>query len=328
MEHDAKILVAGHRGLVGSALVRELKSQGHTNLITLPREVVNLEDPIAVRWAFSVHEPDYVFLCAAYVGGIVANIDHPVDFFRRNVVIQNNVLLNAADYRVKKMVFLGSSCIYPRDCPQPINENALLTGPLEKSNEAYAIAKISGVKLCQWLRQERGCNFVSAMPCNLYGPNDNFDPRDAHIIPGLIARMHAAKEAGAPEFDVWGRADTLREYLYSEDLARALIVVMNYYDDPAPINTGSSFEMPVEGLARLIAAVVGYYGQLKFDASMPAGTPRKLLDNQKIFNLGWSPRIGFRHSLELTYEWYLDARNNGLLRTSHPSRMDVQRDGD
>lgn len=328
MEHDAKIFVAGHRGLVGSALVRELTAQGYTNLIKLPRDSVDLEDPVAVKWAFSVHEPAYVFLCAAYVGGICANIDHPVDFFRRNIAIQNNVILSAAHYKVKKLVFLGSSCIYPRDCPQPIKEEYLLTGPLEKSNEAYALAKISGVKLCQWLRQERGCNFVSAMPCNLYGPDDNFDPRNAHIIPGLLARMHAAKEKNAPEFDVWGRADTLREYLYSEDLARALIVVMNHYNDPEPINTGSSFEMSVEELARTIAKVIGYYGQLRFDASMPAGTPRKLLDNQKLINLGWSRRVGFVTSLRLTYEWYLHARKVGLLRTSHSSGVDVQRESD
>ena len=328
MYTDSKILVTGHNGLVGSAVVRELRAQGYTNLITLSRSQVNLEDPGAVKWAFSVHEPEHVFHCAAYVGGIRANIDHPVDFFRRNIAIQNNVLLNAAAYNVKKLVFLGSSCIYPRDCPQPIKEDSLLTGPLEKSNEAYAIAKISGVKLCQWLRQERDCNFVSVMPCNLYGPNDNFDPRNAHIIPGLISRMHSAKEAGAAVFDVWGRPDTLREYLYSEDLARALIVVMNYYDSPDPINTGSGFEMSVDELARTIAGVIGYYGQLRFDASIPAGTPRKLLDNQKLINLGWSPKIGFWHSLNLTYEWYLHARQNGLLRPSHPSGVDFRRDSD
>lgn len=319
MEKDAKIFVAGSGGLVGSAVVRELQYQGYNNLITLPRSEVNLEDPVAVKWAFSVYHFEYVFLCAAYVGGIRANIDHPVDFFRRNIAIQNNVILNAADYKVKKLVFLGSSCIYPRDCPQPIHESSLLTGPLEPSNEPYAIAKIAGLKLCQYLRRERGCDFVSAMPCNLYGPEDNFDPHNAHIIPGLIARMNEAKEKKASTFDVWGRADTLREYLYSEDLARALIQVMNRYSDPEPINTGSGFELTVECLARTIAGVIGYYGELVFDARIPAGTPRKLLDNQKIFNLGWSPKIGFKHSLKLTYDWYLHASQNGLLRTSHSS---------
>ena len=328
MERDAKILVTGHNGLVGSALVRELKAQGYNNLITIERESVDLEDPLSVRWAFSVHEPNYVFHAAAFVGGIRANAARPVDFFSKNILMQQNMMLNAAKYGVKKFLFLGSSCIYPRDCQQPIREDALLTGPLEKTNEAYALAKISGVKMCQWLRQERGLNFVSAMPCNIHGPQDNFDPHSAHIIPGLISRMHASKEAGAPVFDVWGRADTLREYLYSEDLARALIVVMNHYDSPEPINTGSGFELSVEKLARTIAGVVGYYGQLQFDASMPAGTPRKLLDNQKLINLGWSPRIGFTHSLELTYEYYLHARNNGLLRTSHSAGMDIQRDAD
>lgn len=325
MEKDAKIFVAGSGGLVGSALKRELRAQGYKNLILLNRSQLNLEDPVAVKWFFSVYHPEHVFLCAAYVGGIRANIDHPVDFFRRNILIQNNVILNAADYRVKKLVFLGSSCIYPRDCPQPIKEEYLLTGPLEKSNEAYALAKISGLKLCQWLWQERGCNFVSAMPCNLYGPEDNFDPHDAHIIPGLIARMNAAKEKNEPAFDVWGRADTLREYLYSDDLARALITVMNNYDDPEPINTGSSFELSVEQLARTIAGVIGYYGKLEFNSSIPAGTPRKLLDNQKLINLGWSNRTGFKHSLKLTYEWYLQAKQAGLLRTSSPTGMDVRR---
>jgi GDP-L-fucose synthase len=308
-------------------VVRELKYQGYTNILMIPRSAVDLTDPAAVKWAFSVHEPEYVFHCAAYVGGIRANIDHPVDFFRRNIAIQNNVIFNAAHYKVKKLLFLGSSCIYPRDCPQPIREEYLLTGPLEKSNEAYAIAKIAGVKLCQYLWQERGCCFVSAMPCNLYGAGDLFDPHNAHIIPGLIARMHSAKEKNAPEFDVWGRPDTLREYLYSDDLARALIVVMNHYHDPEPINTGSGFELPVEELARIIASVVGYYGDLRFDARIPAGTPRKLLDNQKLINLGWSPRIGFKHSLEITYEWYLHARQNGLLRAPNSSGMDFPREG-
>lgn len=326
MEQDAKIFVTGHNGLVGSALVRELTAQGYMNLMTIPRSCVDLCDPIAVRWLFSVHEPEYVFHCAAHVGGIRANAANPVDFFSKNILMQQNVMLNAALYRVKKFLFLGSSCIYPRECEQPIKESALLTGPLEKTNEAYALAKVSGVKMCQWLRQERGLNFVSAMPCNVHGPQDNFDGKTAHIIPGLIARMHAAKKAGTPTFNVWGRADTLREYIYSEDLARALIVVMKDYNEPEPINTGSSFELSVEKLARIIAGVVGYYGQLQFDARMPAGTPRKLLDNQKLINLGWSPRIGFKHSLELTYAWFTHALKNGTLRASEPPRVDVQRD--
>lgn len=328
MNKDSKIFVAGDRGLVGSAVVKELRAQGHTNLITLSREQLNLEDPVAVKWFFSVYHVEYVFLCAAAVGGIRANIDRPVEFFVRNMKIQQNVLMNAAEYKVKKLVFLGSSCIYPRDCEQPIKESALLTGPLEKSNEAYAVAKIAGLKLCQYLWQERGCNFVSAMPCNLYGSGDLFDPHNAHIIPGLIARMHAAKEEGAPEFDVWGRMDTLREYLYSEDLARALILVMEKYDDPEPINTGSGFELSVLELAHYIAKVVGYSGGLVFNASIPAGTPRKLLDNTKLFNLGWKPQVDFRKSLELTYEWYKHAKQTGTIRTSRPTGMEVSRSED
>lgn len=326
MNKDSKILVTGINGLVGSAVVRELQNQGHTNLILLPRSQLDLEDPVAVKWAFSVHEPEFVFHCAAYVGGIRANIDHPVDFFCRNIAIQNNVILNAAKYQTKKLLFLGSSCIYPRDCEQPIKESALLTGPLEKSNEPYAIAKIAGLKLCQYLWQERGCCFVSAMPCNLYGSGDLFDPHNAHIIPGLLARIHAAKELGAPVFDVWGRADTLREYLYSDDLARALITVMQEYNDPEPINTGSGFELSVQELARYIAGVVGYSGELFFNANIPAGTPRKLLDNTKLFNLGWKPQVDFRRSLELTYEFYLQAKQTGTLRTSGQSRVEIPRD--
>lgn len=326
MNKDSKIFVAGDRGLVGSAVCRELRARGHTNLITISREQVNLEDPVAVKWLFSAHEPEYVFLCAAAVGGIRANIDRPVEFFVRNMKIQQNVLLNAADYKVKKLVFLGSSCIYPRDCEQPIKESALLTGPLEKSNEAYAIAKIAGLKLCQYLWQEHGCCFVSVMPCNLYGPNDNFDPHNAHIIPGLIARMHAARELGVPVFDVWGRADTLREYLYSEDLARALILVMEKYDDPEPINTGSGLEMTVHALAKIVSKVVGYSGELVFNASIPAGTPRKILDNTKLLSLGWDAKVPFMEALRKTYDWYLLAKQAGLLRAHRQSGMEVPGD--
>lgn len=328
MELDSKILVTGHGGLVGSAVVRELENKGFKRLILLPRSQVNLEDPVAVKWAFSVHEPEFVFHCAACVGGIRANIDHPVDFFCRNIAIQNNVILSAASYKTRKLLFLGSSCIYPRDCPQPIKEEYLLTGLLEKSNEAYAVAKVCGIKLCQYLWQERGCCFVSAMPCNLYGKNDLFDERASHIIPGLIARMHQAKTLGHEVFDVWGRPDTLREYLYSDDLARALITVMEKYDDPEPINTGSGYELSVGALAARIADVVGYSGELLFDGRIPAGTPRKLLDNTKLFNLGWKPKVDFNHSLEITYDWYKHAKQTGLLRVTRPAGVDVQRTED
>lgn len=321
MNKDSKIYVAGDRGLVGSAVVNELRAQGHTNLITLSREQLNLEDPVAVKWFFSVYEPEYVFLCAAAVGGIRANIDSPVEFFVRNMKIQQNVLLNAADYKVRKLVFLGSSCIYPRDCEQPIKESALLTGPLEKSNEAYAIAKIAGLKLCKYLWQERGCCFVSAMPCNLFGPNDNFDPHKAHIIPGLIARMHAAKEAGEPVFDVWGRADTLREFLFSEDLARALIFVMEKYDDPEPINTGSGVEKSVKEISELIADTIRYPGELVFNSSIPAGTPRKLLDNTKLFSLGHENLVGTKRALKITYDWFCLAKQNGQLRETKNEQL-------
>lgn len=305
MNLDANIFVAGSRGLVGSAIVRELTHQGFRNLLCPARRELDLTDPVAVKWYFSVFRPEYVFLAAARVGGIKENSENLLSFFLENMAIETNVLTNAADYQVKKLVFLGSNCIYPRDCPQPIKEEYLLTGPLEKTNEAYALAKISGVKLCEWFEKERGCNFKSAMPCNLFGPGDDFDADTAHIIPGLISRMHRAKESGAAEFLVWGSDTTRREVLYSDDLARALILVMQKYNDPAPINTGSGLEMKVSEIAGIISRVVGYGGLLIFDESQLIGTPRKLLDNSKIFQLGWFPEVDFCSALRATYSSFL-----------------------
>lgn len=304
MELNSKIFVAGSRGLVGSALVRVLKSRGFNNIFCHAREYVDLTDPVAVEWYFSVHRPEYVFLAAARVGGIKDNNEKPLEFFLENMAIETNVITNAAEYGVKKLVFLGSNCIYPRDCPQPIKEEYLLTGPLEKTNEAYALAKIAGVKLCQWFHA-CGCNFVSAMPCNLFGPGDNFGEQTAHIVPGLIARMHRAKIEGAPAVKVWGNGTVRREFLYSDDLARALILIMKKYNDRAPINTGSNIEMTVSMLSVLIANTVGYAGQLQFDENEPSGTPRKLLDNSKIFGLGWKPETDFYKALGDTYKAFL-----------------------
>jgi GDP-L-fucose synthase len=298
-----KIFVAGARGLLGSALVSELRDRGFNTVLTPSHAEGDLTDPAYVAWFFSVHEPKYVFLCAAKVGGIQANIDEPVDFFLKNVQIQNNVISNAAKYGVEKLVFLGSSCVYPRDCPQPIKEEYLLTGPFEKAVEAYGIAKVSGIKLCQWYHQ-RGHNFVSAMPCNLFGCRDNFDERTAHVIPGMMARMHRAKLAKAETFAVWGRPEITREFLFAPDAAKALMTVMEKYSSPEPINIGDGIEISMRDLAWFIRYVVGYSGHLRWDTDRPTGTPRKVMDVSKIKSLGWSPKYAIGEALKITYDYF------------------------
>lgn len=305
MNLNSKILVTGHRGLVGCAVVRQLWAAGFRNIQKWNRNFVDLADPVATRWAFSVHEPEYVFHCAAKVGGIKANSENPVEFFLENIKIQNNVLMESARYGVKKLVFLGSSCIYPKGCAQPIQEDALMTGPLEKTNEAYALAKICGVSLARWYREKKGCDFVSAMPCNMYGPGDWFDPDGGHIVPGLMVQLHNARENGSPVFNVWGDGKQQREILFSDDLARALLVVMEKYSGSGPINTGSGFEITAHDLAVAIAGTVGFTGEIGCDESKPTGVRRKLLDNTSIFALGWRPQVDLTEGLKQTYQDFL-----------------------
>lgn len=301
MQIDSKIFVAGHRGLVGSALLRVLTEEGYWNTVVAPHSALDLTCPESTNDFFYRHKPEYVFLCAAKVGGIKAHGKDPVGFFMNNFRIQENVIFNAARHGVKKLVFLGSSCIYPRLCPQPIKEEYLLTGPLEPSNEQYALAKICGVRMCKWLKETRGLDFVSAMPCNLYGRGDSLDPENSHIVPGLISRMYRARINREKTFKVWGDGTAKREFLYSDDLARALLVVADKYTGTEHINTGSGDERTVRELAYLIKDIVGYFGELVFDDSQPTGTPRKVMDNSKIFELGWRPRVGLEQGLMKTF---------------------------
>lgn len=308
MDCQSKIYIAGHRGLVGSAVLRLLTSLGFNNIVTATRHEIDLRNPVVVKWFFSVHHIEYVFMCAARVGGIKDNAAHQTEFLCENLSIQQNVILNAAEYGVRKLIFLGSNCIYPKECPQPIKEEYLFTGPLEKTNEGYAIAKLAGVKLCEYLNRERGCNFVSAMPCNLFGPNDTFDGELGHVIPGMMTRMHEAKLRKEPYFRIWGDGTARRELLYSDDLAHALLRVMRDYDDPEPINTGSGQEFSMQRIAEFIKAAVGYEGELWHTSDQPTGTRQKLLDNSKIFGLGWQPATPLPKALELTYASHFVAK--------------------
>jgi len=312
MNRTSKIFVAGHNGLVGSAVVRLLKSRGYENILTASRtgsHPIDLRNAEQVRWWFSCYEPDYVFLCAARVGGIKDNIKHPLEFFEDNIAIQQNIFRESRRCGVRKLLFLGSNCIYPRDCPQPIHEDAILTGALEKTNEPYALAKIAGVRSCQWYRKEHGCNFVSAMPCNLYGPSDRFDAENGHLVPSMMTRMHESKLQRYSEFKVWGYGTALRELLYSDNLASALLTIMAIYNEPEPINVGSGHEYSIAEIARNIARVIEYGGKIVFDESQPVGTPRKFLDHSKIFNLGWRPEVSLPEGLRLTYQDFLNNPN-------------------
>ncbi len=304
MEKSSKIFVAGHRGLVGSALLRRLQKGGYSHLITRTRQEMNLMDSEAVAEMFTAEKPDYVFLAAAKVGGIYANSHYPAEFIFENLQIQNTVLHQAYRHHVKKLLFLGSSCIYPKFCPQPIKEEYLLTGALEPSNEPYAIAKIAGIKTCQSYNRQYGTKFISVMPTNLYGMNDNFHPENAHVVPALLRRFHEARQANASEVTIWGTGTPKREFLFVDDLAEACLFLMNNYEQSEVINVGSGKDLSIQELAALIKEIVGCEAQLVYDSSKPDGTPRKVLDSSRINQLGWSAPTSLREGLKATYEWY------------------------
>jgi GDP-L-fucose synthase len=306
VEKSDKIFVAGHRGLVGSALVRKLEQDGFARLLLRARAELDLRDPGAVDRFFAAEKPEIVIFAAARVGGIQANNDEPVEFLLENLEMQNNALRAAHENGVRKLLFLGSSCIYPKHAPQPIPESALLSGPLEPTNEPYAIAKIAGLKLCQSYAREYGANFISAMPTNLYGPNDNFDLMSSHVLPALLRKAHMAKREGARELVVWGSGKPRREFLHVDDLAAACIFLLEKHDSPEIINVGCGEDISIRELAELICEIVGFEGELAWDATKPDGTPRKLLDVSKIHALGWKHRIGLREGIGRTYQWFLE----------------------
>jgi GDP-L-fucose synthase len=299
------VYVAGHRGLVGSALLRNLQKHGYRNLIVRTRNELDLRNTGTVRKFFATNRPDAVVMAAARVGGIKANNDRPVDFLLENLQIQNNLISASFDFGVKKLLFLGSSCIYPRLAVQPIKEEALLTGALEPTNEPYAIAKIAGIKLCQAYARQHGANFISVMPTNLYGPGDNFDLQTSHVLPALIRKMHEAKMQNRREVVIWGTGTPRREFLHTHDLADALRFLLENYDSPQIINVGCGHDLTVRELALLVAKVVGVDAELVFDTSKPDGTPRKLLDTSRLRQLGWQPRITLENGVRDTYQWFL-----------------------
>ncbi|MCQ5363552.1 GDP-L-fucose synthase [Anoxybacillus salavatliensis] len=306
MDKNAKIYVAGHRGLVGSAILRKLQADGYTNLVYKASQELDLRDRNQVDRFFEEEKPEYVFLAAAKVGGIVANNEYPADFIRDNLMIQINVIDAAYRNGVKKLLFLGSTCIYPKFAPQPLKEEYLLTGELEPTNEPYAIAKIAGIKMCQSYNRQYGTKYISVMPTNLYGPNDNFDLHTSHVLPALIRKFHEAKENNAPYVEVWGTGTPRREFLYSDDLADACVFLMNNYEGNEIVNVGVGEDISIKELAEKIKNIVGYKGEIKFDTTKPDGTPRKLVDVSKINALGWKASISLDEGLQKAYQWFLD----------------------
>ncbi len=306
MESDAKIYVAGHRGMVGSAIVRELQRQGYRNLILRTHKELDLTRQEAVEDFFKSENPEYVFMPAGKVGGIIANQNGLADFMYENMMMAMNVMHSAWQSGVKKLEFLGSSCIYPRMAPQPMPESCLLTGELEKTNEGYALAKISGLKYCEFLNKQYGTDFISVMPTNLYGPNDNYHPTHSHVLPALIRRFHEAKESGAPSVTCWGDGSPLREFLYVDDLANLCVFLMNNYSGNETVNAGTGKELTIRELTELVAKVIGYKGEILWDTSKPNGTPRKLLDVSKAIALGWTYITDLEEGIRLTYKDFLE----------------------
>ncbi|CBG39354.1 GDP-L-fucose synthase family protein [Helicobacter mustelae] len=316
MRKDSRIFVAGHRGLVGSAILETLQERGYDNLLTRTKKELNLLDMRAVEDFFATMQPEYVFLCAAKVGGIIANNTYRADFIYENLMIQNHIIHCAYRYQVKKLLFLGSSCIYPKSAPQPLSEDSLLTSPLEYTNEPYAIAKIAGIKMCESYNLQYQTNFIAVMPTNLYGKNDNFDLQNSHVLPALIRKFHEAKLRGDKEVSIWGSGKPRREFLYNKDLAEACVYVMEKIDFSmltqgkkevrnTHLNIGYGSDISIAQLAELVREIVGFEGGIVFDTSKPDGTYQKLMDSSKIFALGWKPKVGLREGIEKTYQWYL-----------------------
>jgi len=304
MEKNAKIYVAGHRGLVGSAIMRCLQNNGYQNIIVRTHKELDLRNQAQVNQFFEAEKPEYVFLAAAKVGGILANNTYPADFSYDNLMISANVIHAAYQYQVKKLLFLGSSCIYPKMAPQPIKEEYLLTGALEPTNEGYALAKISGMQMCKFYRRQYGCDFISAMPTNLYGINDNFDLTSSHVLPAMIRKFHEAKVQGAPNVTLWGTGKVLREFLYVDDLADALLHLMNHYSAESHVNIGTGEDLSIHELALLVKEVVGFEGDIVYDTSKPDGTPRKLLDVSLLHQIGWHHQMPLKKGIETVYEWF------------------------
>lgn len=306
MNKDSKIYVAGHRGLVGSAILRALQEKGYTNLVYRTSKELDLRDKFLVDQFFEEEKPEFIFLAAAKVGGIVANNEYPADFIRDNLLIQTNIIDAAYRNDAKKLLFLGSTCIYPKMAPQPIKEEYLLTGELEPTNDAYAIAKIAGIKMCQSYNRQYGTQYISVMPTNLYGPEDNFDLHTSHVLPALIRKFHEAKESNAANVEVWGTGTPKREFLYSDDLADACVFLMNNYTGNEIVNIGVGNDLPIKELAEKIQEVVGFKGEIKFDTTKPDGTPRKLVDVTKLNSLGWKAATSLEDGLKRAYQWFLE----------------------
>ena len=305
MEKEAKIYVAGHRGMVGSAIVRELQNKGYHNIVTKTSKELDLRSQDAVRSFYETEKPQYVFVAAAKVGGIHANNVYRAEFLYDNLMIQNNLIHFAYESGVKKLLFLGSSCIYPKLAEQPLKEDYLLSGYLESTNEPYAIAKITGIKMCEAYRDQYGCNFISAMPTNLYGPNDNYHPENSHVLPALIRKFHEAKVSSKGQVEIWGDGTPMREFLYADDLANALVYLMENYNEKQFVNVGFGTDVTIKELAETVAKVVGFDGGMKYDSSKPNGTPRKLMDSSRLFSTGWKPKTNLEEGIRLAYQDFL-----------------------